>query len=192
MSNRLDCIEINNFRSLVNLRIQTKSLNLFFGPNGAGKSSLLDTIWFIRDCAIRGVDLASSDRDHGIGLLWDGAEERENISIAIETNSSKYEVLFGYSAGRIEPFVGESLYSKEKNICLVDRKIGSKQAEFYQVNPGALVSKYLKDPEKLALTSYVALEDSDRAASDVEYDTGSLYMAEMVAAQSKSRFQESG
>lgn len=168
MSNQLDSIEINNFRSLVNLKIEINSLNLFFGPNGAGKSSLLDTIWFIRDCAIRGVDLASSDRDHGIGLLWDGVEERENISIAIEINSSKYEVLFGYSAGRIEPFVGESLYSKEKNICLIDRKIGSKQAEFYQVNTGNLVSKSLKDPEKLALTSYVALDDSDRAASDID------------------------
>jgi predicted ATPase len=168
MSNQLDSIEINNFRSLVNLRIKTNSLNLFFGPNGAGKSSLLDTIWFIRDCAIRGVDLASSDRDHGIGLLWDGAEERENISIAIETDSSKYEVLFGYSAGRIEPFVGESLYSKEKNICLIDRKIGSKQVDFYQLNSGQLVSKLLKEPEKLALTSYVALEESDRAASDID------------------------
>jgi predicted ATPase len=168
MSNQLDSIEINNFRSLVNLRIKTNSLNLFFGPNGAGKSSLLDTIWFIRDCAIRGVDLASSERDHGIGLLWDGAEERENISIAIETNSSKYELLFGYSAGRIEPFVGESLYSKEKNICLIDRKIGSKQVDFYQLNSGQLVSKLLKEPEKLALTSYVALEESDRAASDID------------------------
>lgn len=168
MSNRLDCIEINNFRSLVNLKIETNSLNLFFGPNGAGKSSLLDTIWFIRECAIRGVDLASSDRDHGIGLLWDGAEEGENISIAIETNSSKYELLFGYSAGRIEPFVGEKLYSKEKKISLIERKIGSKQAELYQLNSAKLVSKFLKDPEKLALTSYVAIEDSDRAASDVD------------------------
>ena len=168
MLNQLDFIELNNFRSLVNLKIQTNSLNLFFGPNGAGKSSLLDTIWFIRDCAIRGVDLASSDRDHGIGLLWDGAENSENISIAIETDSSKYEVLFGYSAGRIEPFVGESLYSKEKKISLIERKIGSKQTDFYQFNRGQLVSKLLKDPEKLALTSYVALEDSDRAASELD------------------------
>ena len=88
MSNQLDCIEINNFRSLVKLRIKTNCLNLFFGPNGSGKSSLLDTIWFIRDCAIRGVDLASADRDHGIGLLWDGSENYENIAIAIETESS--------------------------------------------------------------------------------------------------------
>lgn len=168
MSNQLDCIEINNFRSLVNLRIKTNCLNLFFGPNGSGKSSLLDTIWFIRDCAIRGVDLASADRDHGIGLLWDGSENYENIAIAIETESSKYQVLFGYSAGRIEPFVGEKLYSKEKNLCLINREIGSNPAEFYQFSSGKLVSKILKKPEKLALTSYVAFEESDPAAADVD------------------------
>ncbi|MEW5959797.1 MAG: AAA family ATPase, partial [Chloroflexota bacterium] len=120
MSNRLTGLQITNFRSLANVTIETNALNVLFGPNGAGKSTFLDTIWFIRDCAIHGVDLASSDRSHGIGALWDGADEGANISIKIQTELAEYEVLFGYSSGRIEPFVGEILLSKNRGIHLID------------------------------------------------------------------------
>src|SRR5438034_6475225 len=46
---------------------------------------------------------------------WDGAHEGDNISIKLETELAEYQVSFGYSSGRIEPFVGETLYSKKRN-----------------------------------------------------------------------------
>jgi len=159
MSNSLVNLQINNFRCLANVPITTNPLNVLFGPNGSGKSTFLDTIWFVRDCAIRGVSLAASDRDHGIGLLWDGAEDGETISITIQTHSATYQITFGYSSGRIEPFVGEQLYTTDDNICLIDRKIGSDKASFYQVGRGQSQYISLKDPEKLALTGYVDWED---------------------------------
>lgn len=168
MSNKLIRLQIKNFRSLANVTVEPQSLNILFGPNGAGKSTFLDTIWFLRDCAIRGVDLASSERDHGIGLLWDGAGEGENISIKLETQTAKYEVSFGYSAGRIESYVGEKLEYKENNQCLIDRKIGSNKAEFYHSTPGKLASEPLRDPEKLALTRYLGFDDTESAASEVD------------------------
>ncbi|MFM5981746.1 MAG: AAA family ATPase [Sphaerospermopsis kisseleviana] len=73
MPNKINHLHIKNFRSLADIHITPDSLNILFGPNGAGKSTFLDTIWFIRDCAIRGVDSAASFRDHGIGILWDAA-----------------------------------------------------------------------------------------------------------------------
>ncbi|WP_199315578.1 AAA family ATPase [Aerosakkonema funiforme] len=168
MPNQLTRLQIKNFRSLADVDIATESLNVLFGPNGAGKSTFLDTIWFVRDCAIRGVDLASSERDHGIGLLWDGSDEGENISIAIQTESAKYEVSFGYSSGRIEPFVGERLQSKHRDTYVIDRKIGSDKSSFYHLKSEQLEVSVLRDPEKLALTRYVGLEDSDSAASDID------------------------
>ena len=144
MSNRLTNLEIKNFRSLANLRINAKPLNVLFGPNGAGKSSFLDAIWFVRDCAIRGVDLASSSRSHGIGILWDGADDGEHLTIKLETESAEYEVLFGYSSGRIEPFVGEILYSKNRDKRLIDRKIGSEQAKFYHAKFELIVIFHIK------------------------------------------------
>lgn len=167
MSNQLTHLHIKNFRSLADVNIQINPLNIIFGPNGAGKTTLLDTIWFVRDCAIRGVDLASSERDHGIGLLWDGADEGENISIKIVTPSGEYEVSFGYSSGRIEPFAGEKLFSDRDNQVIV-RIIGSDKAQVYRTGQQELEFITLREPEKLALSRYVAFENSEPTASNID------------------------
>lgn len=167
MSNQLTHLQIKNFRSLADVKIQINPLNIIFGPNGAGKTTLLDTIWFVRDCAIRGVDLASSERDHGIGLLWDGADEGENISIKIVTPSGEYEISLGYSSGRIEPFAGEKLFSEHDNKLIV-RIIGSDKAQVYLTDQQELEFITLREPEKLALSRYVAFENSEPAASNID------------------------
>src|SRR5258708_2497373 len=146
MSSQLISIEIRNFRSLANVNVETNNLNVLFGPNGAGKSTFLDAVWFVRDCAIRGVDVASSDRSHGIGALSEGADEGANISIKLETEQAEYEVSFGYSSGRIEPYVGETLYSKARKIDLIRRMIGSDKADFYHNNFEELMSAPLREP----------------------------------------------
>jgi predicted ATPase len=167
MSNQLTDLQIKNFRSLADVKIQINPLNIIFGPNGAGKTTLLDTIWFVRDCAIRGVDLASSERDDGIGLLWDAADEGENISIKIVTPLGEYEVSFGYSSGRIEPFAGEKLVSDPDNQLIV-RIIGSDKAQVYLTDQQELEFITLREPEKLALSRYVAFENSEPAASNID------------------------
>ncbi len=167
MGNNLIGLQVRNFRSLADISIEPKDLNVLFGPNGAGKSTFLDTIWFVRDCAVRGVDQAASDRSHGIGALWDGADEGANITIAIETEGATYEVAFGYSSGRIEPFVGEKLYSKNRNLKLIDRKIGSDKAYFYHIRMKESVEVMLREPEKLAFTRYLDFEDGSPSAFDL-------------------------
>ncbi len=168
MANLLTHVVIRNFRSLADITLDIGKLNVLFGPNGAGKSTFLDTIWFVRDCAIRGVDLASSDRSHGIGALWDGADSGANISIRLDTNLAEYTVDFGYSSGRIEPFVGETLYSKTRELCLIDRKIGSDRADFYHNNLRQMASLQLRQPEKLALTRYLDFEDTSNEAVEMD------------------------
>lgn len=167
MSNRLLSLEVHNFRSLVDVTIETSVLNILFGPNGAGKSTLLDTVWLVRDCENRGVDKASSDRNHGIGMLWDRAQQGANISIKLETELTQYEVTFGYSSGRIEPYVGERLYSKSLGTVLIERQVGSDKANFYHYKmcQTALVS--LREPEKLALTKYLDFEEGSQEASEL-------------------------
>lgn len=168
MSTRLLSLAVKNFRSLSDIYIKTGNLNVLFGPNGAGKSTFLDTLWFVRDCAIRGVDKASSVRSHGIGLRSDNAEEDANISIKIETNLAEYEIQAGYSAGRIEPFVGERLYAKDSRRILIDRKIGSDKASFFHKAYGDALPAPLREPEKPALNSYLLLEDSFPAAAEID------------------------
>lgn len=168
MANLLTRLQVKNFRSLADVSIELRPINVLFGPNGSGKSTLLDTIWFVRDCTKRGVDEAASYRSHGIGMLWDGADQEANISIQIETNLAEYEVLFGFSEGRIEPFAGETLYSKPRNRRLIDRKIGSDKVEFYSNSMEQLVSITLKDAEKLALNWYLAFEDKSDEAAELD------------------------
>ena len=169
MAGRLCCLEVQNFRSLADVRVETGAINVLFGPNGAGKSTFLDTVWFVRDCAVRGVDEASSRRSHGIGALWDGADEGANISITLETELAKYTVLFGYSSGRIEPFAGEILYAKDLDRCLLERKIGSDKASFYHAKLGQEMLVDLREPEKLAFSRYLDFEDrSPRAAYELD------------------------
>ena len=167
MPNRLNSLGIRNFRSLANIDIKTGALNILFGPNGAGKSTFLDTLWFVRDCAINGVDAASSSRSHGIGMRSDNADEGANIEIKIETNLAEYEIQAGYSSGRIEPYVGERLYAKDSRLSLIDRNTGSDQAEFCDEQDGQTALVPLRDPEKLALNSYLLFEDSP-AASEID------------------------
>ena len=175
MATQLKGLHIRNFRSLADITIKTDALNVLFGPNGAGKSTFLDAMWFVRDCLLRGVDQASSERGHGIGMRWIGAGEEANIAITLETELAEYEVVFGYSSGRIEPFVGERLHDRAQNIDIINRKIGSKNASFYHATDGEYAEHHLRDPEKLALRRYLDLfEHSPQAAIETNQILQSL------------------
>lgn len=160
-------LKVKNYRSLADVVLKSNSINVLFGPNGVGKSSLLDTLWFLRDCTIRGVDQAATYRSHGVGMRWTGADEPANIIIEFETDTAAYRVEVGYSSGRIEPYVGEKLFSKTRNIPLIDRKVGSDKADFYHLNLKQMATLDLREPEKLALTRYVDFEDGAGEANEV-------------------------
>ena len=168
MGNLLTRLQVKNFRSLADVSIDIRPINVLFGPNGSGKSTLLDTIWFVRDCTKRGVDEASSYRSHGIGMPWDKADQEANISIKIETDLAGYEVLFGFSSGRIEPSVGEILYSKPRDLRLIDRKIGSDKVEFYSNSLKQMASITLKEAEKLSLSLYLVFEGESYEAAELD------------------------
>lgn len=154
MPNRLTRLHIQNFRSLANVSVAAHAINVLFGPNGSGKSTLLDAIWFVRDCLVRDVAEASSVRSYGIGALWQGADEGAHISIKLETNLAEYELLLGFSSGRIEPYAGEILEPKDGSKRLISRDIGSKTAWLYRTVDGLLDRVDLREPEKLALAKY--------------------------------------
>lgn len=161
-------LAIKNYRSLENVQVDATNMNVLFGPNGAGKSTFLDALWFVRDCAIRGVDLASSERSHGIGVLWDKAEPGSHISIQIETEQAIYQVLFGFSSGRIESFVGEMLTSKVDNQVLIERLVGSDKARFYHSRLDQFAQIELREPHKLALRRYLDFVENAYVAAEVD------------------------
>ena len=150
MANQLTRLQVKNFRSLADVSIDIRPINVLFGPNGSGKSTLLEAIRLVKDCAFRDVDEAFRIRNNGFGMLND---ELQDISITLETVSAKYEL-------RLEPFLGEILsgevlYSKEKKIHSINRIIGRNEADFYHYEENAFVQTPLTFPEKLALMQYM-------------------------------------
>jgi len=168
MPTRLKTIQIRNYRSLADVSLGLEPVNVLFGPNGAGKSTLLDTIWFVRDCAIRSVELASTDRDHGIGLLFDGANEGDSIRLKLATDQIEYELELSMSAGRIEPFAGEQLFSLERGKVLFKRLAGTSKAEFFHIRLDQPATFDLREPEKISLGRYLDYEPSCEEATELD------------------------
>lgn len=153
----LQRISTRNYRALADVTVELREINVLFGPNGAGKSTLLDVLWFVRDCTLLGVDQASTERSHGIGLLFDGAAERDPLVVAVETDSLRYELSLGLSAGRIEPFPGERLRSIESGIEYIERRAGSDKASFFDMKVGTPVPVALRGPDRVSLDVYTNL-----------------------------------
>jgi predicted ATPase len=168
MSTRLASLNVRNYRSLADLSLDIGPVSVLFGPNGAGKSTILDTIWFFRDCAIRGVELASSTRSHGIGILYDGAVEDEQVAVTLATDETEYELRFGLSSGRIEPFAGERLRLLADKRTLIDRPAGTSKALLYHDSIQQDVSVSLREPEKLSLGLYLDFNPWDRQSEELD------------------------
>ena len=167
---------VHNYRCLREVDFAASNINVLFGPNGVGKSTFLDALWFVRECAGHGVAEAASSRHHGIGVLSDCAEPGdERIDIGIGTASADYLITFGYSSGRIEPFVGERLLSRPRKIALVNRLVGSDKAELYHEQMQQTVAIKLPDPERLAFSNYLLFSEPREEAIEVDNLLKSLH-----------------
>ena len=161
-------MSVRNYRALADVQLELRPINVVFGPNGAGKSTLLDSLYFFRDCAIRGVEVASSERGHGIGILWDGAEDDERISVELANGDVSYALSFSLSAGRLDPFPGERLVSNSRAEPLIARPPGSDKAALYhaQIEQAPRIS--LREPDKLSLSLYLNFNDRGEEAANLD------------------------
>ena len=154
-------IRVTNYRALADVELDLGVINVIFGSNGAGKSTLLDSLYFFRDCAIRGVEVASSERDHGIGILWNGATDREGITIELASGDLKYSLSFSLSGGRIDPFPGERLVASSLTDVLIQRSPGSGKAALYNRLIKQSPEIELREPDKLSLGLFLDFNQGD-------------------------------
>ena len=159
MANLLTRLQVNNFRSLADVSVELRPINVLFGPNGSGKSTLLEAILLVEDCVTRDVEEAARTWNNGFSMLWQGigkrVDEWKGVSITLETALAEYSLRLGFSHGQIQPYAGEVLYSKEKKVHLINRKTGSDEADFFHHEENSIVKTSLTFPEKLALIQYM-------------------------------------
>jgi predicted ATPase len=74
---------------LADITFSLEPVNVLVGPNGSGKSSILGAIWFPRGCAAQGADATAAERDHGIGLPWDGAADGAQVELGLSTADAR-------------------------------------------------------------------------------------------------------
>src|SRR3970282_1443119 len=94
----------------------------------------------------------------------------DRIEIALRSELAEYTVSFGYSSGRIEPFVGETLRSLSRESILVDRKIGSETATFFHETMGQTGTV------KLRFTIYLLLCDPAEETAELDEVFRSIHL----------------
>ncbi len=160
-------LHVKNYRSLADVTVDLRPVNVLFGPNGAGKSSLIDVLWFLRGCAAQGVDQTAAERSHGIGLLWDGAPENAGILVEITTDAVEYGLTLGFLSGRIDPMAGERLYSNSRGIWLVQRESGAAKVRFHSTSMQQPAVFDLLEPEKISLPRFAEYDRASTEAVDL-------------------------
>jgi predicted ATPase len=153
MSNKLERIRVEHYRSLLNVDVKLKDINILFGANGTGKSTLIDAILLIRDCYKSSVDDALNLRGQGVGILWNGLPQSDNFQIVIESSIFRYSISFGSKEGRFDSSVGE-LLSPIGKLPIVDKRIGSSGAVYYDHSSKNHVLTALYNSATLAIAHY--------------------------------------
>lgn len=69
-------LEVENFLSLRNVRLDLRPLNVLVGPNAAGKTNLLSVIAFLGECARLDLPIAVDERGGFSAVRFRGASER--------------------------------------------------------------------------------------------------------------------
>jgi predicted ATPase len=91
----LSRIEIENFRSMEQVEIPLRPLNVLIGPNGSGKSNLLDVFALMAEAAA--------------GKLSDGIANRGGFDSVLFRGASESKIFFGFDFSADAPFQEEGL-----------------------------------------------------------------------------------
>ncbi len=101
-------LKVQNYKSLRNIDIRLRPLNVLVGPNAAGKSNLLDCLAFLSDLAQSKGGSAFDKRGGFADMVWGGGDSDRERVIRIELegsvpfNSAKEPIEYSIVIGREE------------------------------------------------------------------------------------------
>ncbi len=91
----LENIEISNFKSIKNIKLELGRVNIFIGENGSGKSNILEAVAFL------GSYIANKSDDEYLSNRGIRFTEPNNLKSFIKNFKSKHSIIFSFKFGEI-------------------------------------------------------------------------------------------
>jgi predicted ATPase len=94
---------IQHYKSVADVHLPLRNINVIVGPNGSGKSNILDALYFLHDCISNDIDTTITRR-HGVDSLRQWSKTRPyDITIGLhlenEQGKGEYKVIISSNRG---------------------------------------------------------------------------------------------
>jgi len=139
-------LKVKNFRSLADVDISLEPLTVFVGPNGAGKSNIVDSLRFVRDALIRGLDNSILER-HGMSAMrrWSAKGRPFDVTIHLSIQGKNFFGEYGFTLGSERR--GEYRVKWEKcSVTYKDRSEGYEYRSGEWIQPPTLIDRHERKP----------------------------------------------
>ncbi|HYO80304.1 MAG TPA: recombinase RecF, partial [Bryobacteraceae bacterium] len=96
-------LTVEAYRSIRDLRLQLRNINVLTGPNGCGKSNLYHSMFLLAKAATGGLSAAIAQEGGMPSVLWAGPEGRrtsrkskpKRLALGIRTDDFAYNLQLG-------------------------------------------------------------------------------------------------
>lgn len=91
MSHELDLIEVRGFRSLADVELRIRPLNVLIGQNGAGKSNFVELFTFVREVVEERLQQYTAKRGGAERLLFYGSKRTPEMHVSLRFPPNGYD-----------------------------------------------------------------------------------------------------
>lgn len=89
---QLKRVQINGFKSIKELDLELRNLNVLIGPNGAGKSNFIQSFDFLRNIVNRNLQRHVTNIGGANNLLFKGVKNTKKLFMYYDFNPNYYEI----------------------------------------------------------------------------------------------------
>lgn len=172
-------LKVRRFRSLYEVSLPLKQINIFVGPNGSGKSNLILLFRFLYDCITDARAAARRYKDMAREIPWLGEEENREFEVILSLEAPlgerhvlrmNYRLVVDVEKGNRITFPVEELTTAEGHRLF--SRTGDKARIGEQTYSVSLISPLLSAIARQDLIVAIPPEDSDLARQVFEFIRG--------------------